>query len=119
VEEWLPLINTILTLALGGAGTLLARWVVPRIRNVREVAETNKIDAETIGLYRDEVAEMRQESKAMWTEIRRLNVELAEFRAHIDDLHSSIGQEADDIKTRILSRLRTIRPNGERSKQNG
>lgn len=112
--EWVwKIINSLGVLGLGG---VITQYVVPRMRRLRESADTAKTKAEAglaeFAWYKEQLKYLQDRVDDLETTQNLSRGLMGEMRRHIDDLYASISQEAPEVQARIKGRLTTKRPNG-------
>jgi hypothetical protein len=122
--------RALITAAIAGLGGVVTQYLVPRLRKLRERADTAQVLANTakteaevaktaaeantaeFGFYRVQLEFLQDRVLDLETAQSLLKSQQYNFRAHIDDLYSAIGQEPVEVQTRLKGRLKTQRPNG-------
>jgi chromosome segregation ATPase len=121
-----------ITAAIGALIGVVGQYLVPRLRKLKERADTAQVMANTakteaekakttaeantaeFGFYKAQLDYLQDRVSDLETAQNLLKSQQYRFRAHIDDLYNAIGQEPVEVQTRLKSRLKTQRPNGDK-----
>jgi cell division protein FtsB len=103
--EWLPLLNTVLTLLLGGVVTFGGQYLLTRVRTVRTDAEVAKANADTAKTRVDVIDARFQVSEKEWkfatARLEWLMNRNEELEAKVSVLQSTIDNNTEMARKRI------------------
>jgi hypothetical protein len=120
--------RAVVTAGIATLGGFFTQYVVPRLRRLREKADTAEVVAKTaklkaeantaeFGFYREQLQFLQDRIEDLESAHALMKRQQHNLRAHIDDLYAAIGQETRVTQARIKARLTTRRPNGDDQKE--